>query len=312
MPSLKTPAVVGLGEALFDVFPDRKVLGGAPLNVAAGANQLLAALAGSGIVAGRVGNDELGRELHQEMSDRGLETDYVQIDQQRPTGQVNITIESGQPEYDICTPAAWDAMQFDHRWVELARRCSAVCFGTLAQRRALSREAIGRFLSMTSSFKLFDVNLRQEFFSSNILRDSMQAADAVKLNSEELVTVASTLEMDSMQESDSDEDSLDELCRSLCKLFDLRFVARTRGKQGTVLIQDGQRLETEPARYEPEPDADAVGAGDACSAGLLVGHILNWNPEQSLQLANHMGAFVASVPGATPELPQTIKAMVSQ
>ena len=303
--------VVGLGEALFDVFPDRIVLGGAPLNAAVHAHQMLAAIGGRGVVASRVGNDPLGRKLTQQLSERGLTNEFIQLDRTQPTGQVHVTVENGEPTYDICSPSAWDAMQFDGRWVRLAKDCSAVCFGTLAQRSTVSREAVQRFVANASNaIRLLDVNLRESHFNRDMIQHSMQMANAVKLNSQELIQVARLLEM--AIPAECSEQWCDDQCDELIREYELHFLARTRGHRGTVLYLDGERLELDPTNYPAQPDADSVGAGDACSAALLTGILLDWPAERTLHVANHIGAYVASVAGATPAIPDAIKAMVEE
>ena len=295
--------VIGLGESLFDVFDDQTVLGGAPLNVALCAHQCLAEAGGSGIVASRVGRDSLGRRLIRELAERGLDTDYVQIDSDRPTGKVLVALVDGQPQYEILKPAAWDAMQFDRRWGALAANCNAVCFGTLAQRSAVSREAIDRFLlNTTSALKLFDVNLRQNFYSSSLIENGLERATALKLNADEIIRVGSLLGMES--------GDADTACSLLLKKYNLRFVALTLGAEGLRLYTPGAVNAAEPVHYPTARDADAVGAGDAASAGLMIGFLLGWNVSQTLTVANHLGAYVASVPGATPQLPNPILKMI--
>jgi fructokinase len=291
--------IIGLGESLFDVFDDQTVLGGAPLNVAVCANQCLSASSGAGIVASRVGRDPLGRRLIRELTAREMDTHHIQLDSDRPTGRVLVQIKNQQPEYEICMPAAWDAMQFDRRWDTLAVDCDAVCFGTLAQRCAVSREAIDRFLSAASSaLRLFDVNLRQDLYTSSIIEGGLQRATALKLNADELFTVAPLLDIET-----SNRDSA---CFCLREKYDLRFVALTLGAEGIRLYTPDGAYSTKPISFPCEPDADAVGAGDAAAAGLMIGFLNGWEVPQILHLAAHLGAYVASVAGATPQLPKSI------
>ena len=291
--------IVGLGESLFDVFDDQSVLGGAPLNVAVCANQCLAAPGGAGIVASRVGRDSLGRRLIRELTAREMDTHHIQLDNDRPTGRVLVRIENQQPEYEICKPAAWDAIQFDRRWDTLAKNCDAVCFGTLAQRSAVSREAIDRFLTTASSaLRLFDVNLRQDFYTPSIIEASLQHATALKLNADEMLTVAPLLGIESSNR--------DAACSRLREEYSLHFVALTLGAEGMRLYTPDGIYGTEPIRYPSEPGADAVGAGDAAATGLILGFLNGWDVSQTLNLASHLGAYAASVAGATPQLPKRI------
>ncbi|MFP6658546.1 MAG: PfkB family carbohydrate kinase [Pirellulales bacterium] len=307
----KKTSIVGLGEALFDVFPDRQILGGAPMNVAVHAHQMLRVIGGQGIVASRIGDDELGCELGRELAERGMSTQSIQIDTDRPTGQVFVTFEEGNHVFDIAKDSAWDGLQYDTGFSGLARRCSAVCFGTLAQRSPQSRLAIHQFLrDAESAIRLFDVNLRQHYFDRDVILQSCRAASAVKLNDEELPVIAKLLALNDATSCDS-SDVMDECLVTLCERFALDFVALTRGERGTVLLNSSGRFEAVPAGYPMMNKADTVGAGDACAAGLLVGGLLDWPPERILQLANRAGAYVASVPGATPKLPEEIFQMIA-
>lgn len=291
--------IVGLGEALFDVFPDRQVLGGAPLNVAVHAHQLAQLVGGQGIVVSRIGDDSLGQQVLADLSQRGMTTDFVQLDSAKPTGRVNVTLQDGEPDYEIETDVAWGAMELTPKLQQLASTCSAVCFGTLAQHDAATRETIRAFLnSAKNAIRMFDVNLRQHYYSRDIIETSCNAANAVKLNAEELPVVSDLLDLAPA------ESSQQELTKRLRARFDLDFVALTRGPQGTVLITADDYVEDSPVRFPSTPHADSVGAGDACSAALLLGMSLGWPLHQTVELANLAGAYVASVPGATPQLPE--------
>lgn len=292
--------IVGLGEALFDLFPDRQILGGAPLNVAVHAHQLSQALGGRGVVVSRVGQDDLGRQLLDDIKSRGMTGDYVQADPDHPTGCVYVSFDdAGSPSYEIVRNVAWDWLQFDPDLESLASACDAVCFGSLAQREAQSRNTIYRFLSAARrAVRLFDVNLRQDYFNRDVLIRSCELATAVKLNDEELPTVARLMNLRG--------DDPDQRIGDLRRRFDLHLVALTRGARGTVLYTAEQKLEQEPVRYDRVDGADSVGAGDACAAGLLIGMILRWPLSRTLELANHVGAYVASQPGATPPLAEAV------
>ncbi len=308
--------IVGLGEALYDIFPDHTVLGGAPLNVACHAHQCIQGINGQGVVVSRVGQDDLGNQMLADLQSRGMTTEFVQTDPDRSTGRVYVEVSStGQPEYEIVRDVAWDWLQFDPDIESLAGRCQAVCFGTLAQRVGEARSSIYRFLTEARrAVRLFDVNLRQDFYNQQIIRRSCELANALKLNEDELPIVANELGI-YLPEPEGDE-PVDQDARTtkviakLRKKYDLRVVALTRGEQGTKLFTEDGDFDVEPVKYDGEDNADAVGAGDACSAGLLVGMIKRWPWQRTLELANHMGAFVASKPGATPNLPDEILAMV--
>lgn len=297
-------AIVGIGEAVFDLLPESQRLGGAPLNVAVHAHQLGQVRAGRGVPVSRVGQDALGRLLVDELKERGISTDFIQTDPDRPTGTIYVDFNAeGQPSFDIVQNVAWDVLSFDFDLEDLARSCSAVCFGTLAQRDGQARNSIYRFLDTARhAIRLFDVNLRQDFYDARILRRSCELATMLKLNEEELTTVAGTL---NMAERDANT-----LAGKLLQQFKLDMLVLTRGRQGTRLYTAEGVIEGEPAEYPSTEGGDPVGAGDAVSAAVLVARVLRMNPQKTANLANHVGAYVASQPGATPPLPDEILAMV--
>ena len=295
----RPPVIVGLGEALFDCFSDRAVLGGAPVNFAVHAHSLVREVGGRGVVATRVGSDELGKRYLEELEARGVDRRYVQLDREHPTGTVSVQLDAeGHASYEFASNVAWDHLEFTESWQELAAECDAISFGTLAQRSESSREAIARFLTAAeNAIRLFDVNIRQQFYSAEIIDLSLQAATAVKLNDAELGEVCSLLELADPAAAVADQ------ARAILSKYHLDWLALTRGARGTALYADGKCFEGEPAKYASEPQADSVGAGDACCAGLIVGRLYDWPHEKTLSLANQMGAFVATRRGATPELP---------
>lgn len=294
--------IVGLGESLFDVFPDRAILGGAPLNVAYHAHQLCAGSGGRGIVASRAGTDELGQRLLEELHMRGLSTEFVQRDVLHPTGRVDITLNKGEPTYEFLADVAWDHLEWTPQWQQLAETCSAVVFGTLAQRCPTSRTTIQRFVESTKpAIRLFDVNLRVQFFDAETLQRGASLATAIKLNADELPIVLDRLGL-SGDASDGGQRLLQAFASS-----GLRHVVLTRGELGTELVSDGVSIRGEVPRFERHPHADNVGAGDACSAGMLWGWLNDWPSERTVALANRLGAFVASQPGATPNIPVEVQ-----
>lgn len=290
-------SVVGLGEVLFDRFANgRIVLGGAPLNLAVHAHQLLQSR-GSGVPVSSVGDDDLGKKILAEISERGMTTQYISASSY-PTGMVQVEVDDqGRPSYEITENVAWDHLEFSEAWGELAPRCSAVCFGTLAQRSPESREAIQKFLTNApQALKVCDLNLRQHFYSADLIRDCLQLADVLKLNEEELTTVSKALDMETIERSS--QDRVDQLI----ELFNLKLVVLTRGKLGTTLTTAKEFVEGEIPTYHRHPNADDVGAGDACCAAIIVGLLLKKPLDEIVNLANQAGAYVASQPGATPRL----------
>jgi fructokinase len=319
--------IVGLGEALFDIFPDRQVLGGATLNAAIHAHALASGLPrpGRGVVVSRVGQDEAGGRLLADLGQRGMTCDFVQTDPDHDTGKVYVGRDAaGATQFDIVADVAWDKLQYDPDMEQLAQRCEAVCFGTLAQRDGQARYTIHRFLDAAArAVRLCDVNLRPPFYDARILRRSLELANAVKLNEPELAVVTRLLGLagESGGAGASGGEAAEQQVRALLGTYrHLKLLALTRGPRGTVLYTPSAgagtsggapgRYEQPPVSYPAAPGADAVGAGDACCAGLLVGLLLRWPLERTLTLANHAGAFVASQPGGTPALPKSILDMV--
>lgn len=313
--------MVGLGEALWDVLPGGKVLGGAPLNVACHVHALLHGSAdfgelsragaspsrrerrGDGVVASRVGTDALGDDVVRQLARRGMTTEYVQRDAVHPTSTVNVALEDGQPTFTFTPDIAWDHLELTLAWAELAAKCDAVCFGTLAQRSRQSRRTIWQFLDAApQAIRLFDVNLRQGFYDREAILAGCRRATLVKLNEQELPVVAEFVGLQAMTTA--------ERLAELRTAFALEAVVFTRGKLGTMIVLESEVVAPPPVSYPAAPHADAVGAGDACSAGVLVGWLLKLPPARIAELANHLGAFVASQPGATPALPLSIRAMI--
>lgn len=304
---MKPFTIVGLGEALFDLLPEREVLGGAPLNVVVHAQQLAAPLGGRALLVSRVGADERGQRLRGELAARGLDATYLQTDPERPTGTVRVQLEQGEPSYDIMGDVAWDRLEFTPKLSALAATCDAVCYGTLAQREEPTRQTIRRFLeTATRAVRLFDVNLRQHYYDAAVLRRGFELASFAKMNEAELPVVVETLGLKG--DPSGAGQTIEGLANALRQEFKLGAVILTRGARGASLFTDDGQLDASPTRYPTSPDADRVGAGDAFSAALLVGMVRDWSPMETLLLANRLGAYVASVAGATPVLPPEILA----
>jgi len=305
--------IVGLGEALFDVVGGSERLGGAPLNAAVHAHQLSEPRGGRGVLVSRVGQDELGRRLLEELRQRGVTTDLIQTDPDRPTGQVFVEMDSaGNPSYDILRGAAWDMLWFDSDLEDLALTCNAVCFGSLAQREAQTRNAIYRFLeTCRRATRLFDVNLRPPFYDRRVLHRSCELSEIVKLNRDELPVVCQQLAVD-VDAGASGPEAQREQAEALRRAFELEMVVLTRGEDGTAAATKAGWHEGTPAQFQPAADADVVGAGDASTAAILIGQVLQFPVQTTLDLANEIGGYVASVPEATPTLPEPILAKVKR
>jgi len=298
------PIVVGLGELLWDLFPKGKQLGGAPANFA----YITALLGDSGIIASRVGDDRLGQEALWHLKSSGLDVSRVQRDPTHPTGTVKVEVDlRGQPEYRISENVAWDFLEFSEDWISLARATHAVCFGSLAQRNSVSRATIRAFLSALPSFSIgiFDINLRQSYFSDDLLRDSARHATILKLNHEEFPRFLDLLRCPLKGSERSDIFA----ARWLCRELGIRLVCITRGAAGSALITAESHHEHPGFSVKI---ADAVGAGDAFTAAL-VHHALRGSTLAAMNAAaNRMGAWVASqegaMPAADPEILREVRA----
>jgi fructokinase len=285
------PTVVGLGEILWDLLPTGRQLGGAPANFAYCSHLL----GNRAVVASRLGSDDLGREaraslLHSVLTDR-----FLQTDPDHSTGTVNVKLDStGQPSFEIAKNSAWDFLAWTDDWHSLAQSADAVCFGTLAQRSTQSRQTISNFLDATRPevLRIFDVNLRQSFYSEEIIRESLKRANVVKLNHEEVPRVAELMALASTEPSD--------FAPALLQEFNLQLVCVTLGANGSLLC-DRSGVEMHPGfRVQIK---DTVGAGDAFTAGL-VHQLLRGSSLSSMNdLANRMGAWIASCSGAMPPVP---------
>lgn len=280
--------VVGLGEVLWDVLPERTCLGGAPANFA----YITTLMGDQGIVASRVGQDSQGIEALRRLEELGLDIDHVQTDREHRTGIVNVQVDgNGQPRFEIAHPVAWDFLEWTSEWQRLAEHADAVCFGSLAQRSVTSRTTIRKFLSATvpDTLKVFDVNLRQSYYSAEILGKSMKLADIVKLNDEELPQLMSLSNL-------PHKDALSSAQR-LLREFDLKLVCITRGGKGSLLVRDGDKSEHPGFKVRV---ADTVGSGDAFTAGLVHEYLHGAPLDLMNEVANLVGAWVASEVGAMP------------
>lgn len=281
--------MVGLGELIWDILPDGKQLGGAPTNFA----YISRLLGNTSIVASRIGADELGREAVLRLERMGISTRYLQQDETHPTGTVLVRIdEGGEPRFAMNENSAWDYLEWTDDWEALAPQVNAVCFGTLGQRNPLARETMMRFLKRTpaSAMRIFDVNLRHSFFTPEMLRQSLELASIVKLNSEELTSVALMLELEAQAE--------EALSKRLLALFDLELVAITRGANGSLLVTNEATANHAGLRVRVQ---DTIGAGDAFTATLAHCYLRRAPLDTINEAANRMGAWLATQSGATPE-----------
>lgn len=300
---------VGIGEVLFDVFEDgTETLGGAPLNVAVHAHQLAGCLdIGHGIIASCVGTDQRGYRILDALQQLRMSTRHIGTDPRHPTGLVSIFMRNGEPGYQIEAGAAWDFMPYTPSLEGLAGRCAALCFGSLAQRSPISRRTIRNFLkNAPQAIRLYDVNLRQNRltgeagYSPEILDYGCRAATIIKANQHELIAIFDLLGI-TLPSGPTPDRRIRQGMEVLLERFPARAVVVTRGSEGTLALdRNGEFDRSVPSAIEGSPKP--VGAGDACSAGILLGVTLGWDLHTTMELANRMGADVASHVSATPPL----------
>jgi fructokinase len=286
----KKHIVVGLGELLWDLLPGGKQLGGAPANFA----YITSLLGDRGIPASRLGEDALGAEAIRRLDELALPTEFIQKDEAHPTGTVKVEVDgTGQPRFEISESVAWDFLDWTPQWQKLAQQADAVCFGSLAQRAERSRSTIRSFLLALypSAARVFDVNFRQHFYTTQVFAESLKLANVVKLNHEELPRMMHLFELEHRGEEDS--------ARRLLSLYDLKLVCVTRGDSGSILVSADESNEHSGFKVKV---ADTVGAGDAFTAALVHGYLRGTSLAQINQTANRVGAWVASQPGATAAL----------
>jgi fructokinase len=283
--------IVGLGELLWDLLPEGPQPGGAPLNFAFHCHQL----GHPAVIVSRVGDDELGCRLRAEVNDRGMVDEFVQTDSHHATGRVQVQInESGQPAYTIAENVAYDFLEWHPRLEELARSARAVCFGTLAQRCAGSRETIQRFIQTAMQrpdvVRVFDVNLRQQYGTPDLMEGMLRLADWIKLNEQELLILRRWFAL-----RGADGAALEQLCA----IAPVRLACLTRGERGCLLWSKDDEIDYPGIRV---PVADTVGAGDAFTAGLLTQILEGRTLRQAADFANRFAALVASHHGGTPTI----------
>ncbi|HLK32610.1 MAG TPA: carbohydrate kinase [Terriglobales bacterium] len=281
--------IVGLGELLWDLLPGGPQLGGAPANFAYFANLL----GDRGIVASRIGgDDDLGRQAVARLRQVGCSTEYLQQDAIHPTGTVHVHVDpAGQPQFQISQPVAWDFLQWTPAWKQLAEQADAICFGSLAQRSAVSRDTILQFLrhANAQALRVFDVNLRSPFYSAEVLAGSLPLATIIKMNQDELPIVADRLGIIFKGERAAAE--------ALLAHCGLKLVCVTRGQRGSLLFGE-QGADEHPGFRVPV--VDTVGAGDAFTATLVYYFLRGASLREMNDTANRIGAWVATQAGATP------------
>lgn len=278
--------IIGLGEILWDMLPTGKQLGGAPANFA----YHVCRLGGNGWAVSAISDDELGREIKNTLSTKKLNTILEEVNE--PTGTVQVTLNAaGVPTYDITEGVAWDHIPFTERIGDLAKETSAVCFGTLAQRSPESRATIHEFIENMpdGSLKVYDINLRQNYYDEKIISDSLRLADILKINDKELDIVSKMLSLSGTQE---------ERCRAISRAFNLKFVILTKGGDGSEVVLEDKVHISRPGKIDI---VDTVGAGDSFTAAFILAYLRGESLEKAHTLATEVSSYVCTKAGAMPE-----------
>jgi fructokinase len=276
--------VLGVGEMLWDVFPSEKHLGGAPVNFVYHCRQM-------GLDAqpvSRIGTDALGKEIQAVLKAKNIPADWVQVDEKHPTGTVKVTMSGTDHTFTIMEGAAWDFIEASDKLLTSAKNAEAICFGTLAQRNPVSRETILSMVKACNGLKIYDINLRQHFYSKEIIEKSLSLADVLKLNIR----------------GQSPED----IGRGLLSKYNLETVCVTRGGDGAMLLAGDEVVEV---AGEKVALVDTVGCGDAFCAAMVCGLLRGKPLETVVKNANRVGLFVAGQAGGTPSWPKEMKAKLS-
>jgi fructokinase len=286
--------VVGMGEALWDVLPEGKKIGGAPANFAYHVSQFGL----DSCVISAIGSDNLGREILENFTSKGLH--YLIDEVPYPTGTVQVEIDpAGIPQYDIKENVAWDNIPYTPQLEAVAEQTRAVCFGSLAQRNVVSRETINRFLDamprLDYSLVVFDVNLRQGFYTKEILCNSMSRCNILKINDEELITLSRMFGYPGID--------LQDKCWILLGKYNLRMLILTCGVNGSYVFTPGN------VSFQPTPVvevADTVGAGDSFTAAFIASILKGKSVDEAHRKAVEVSAYVCTRKGAMPTLPREL------
>ena len=285
--------IIGLGEVLYDALPQGAKLGGAPANFAFHASQF----GYEAMAVSAVGNDILGDHALKTFDENGLK--YIIPRVPYPTGTVNVTLnESGVPTYTFTPDVAWDHIPFTPEMEAVAREARAVCFGSLAQRSPVSRETINKFLEMTPEdcLKIFDVNLRGNFYNKEVLQQGVRHADILKINDEELIVIGRMFDYPGLD--------MEEKCRIIMHRYNLKMVVLTCGTNGSyVFARDGF------TSFKPTPKvevADTVGAGDSFTGAFTASILSGKSIGEAHEIAVKVSAYVCTKKGAMPKLPDKL------
>ena len=284
--------VVGLGEVLWDVFPEGKKLGGAPANFAYHAGQFGL----DTIAVSALGKDQLADETIEALKEHHLNYLLPQVDY--PTGTVQVTLSGdGIPAYEIVENVAWDNIPFTPELAEIAKNCQAVCFGSLAQRNVVSWATIRQFLDATPEdcLRIFDINLRQQFYTKDVIEESLKRCNILKINDEELVIIEKMFGYDGLD--------LRVVCEQILKKYNLQLLVLTCGTNGSYVFAPGLTSFQETPRVKV---ADTVGAGDSFTGSFCASYLNGKTMEEAHKIAVAVSAYVCTQKGAMPTLPADI------
>lgn len=272
--------ILSFGEIVWDIFDDKKVLGGAPFNFARFSRKFGA----DARILSAVGNDENGKEALDFMERGGMPSDLVSILDKEETGKVLVKIENGAPSYEICSPAAWDKIESTQKSIEFAAQAGAIAFGTLAQRSDASRQSLFKTIRATSKkcLKVFDANLRQNFYSKEIITSSLEIANILKINDEELPVISKMFSISG---------SRTECARKIFKMFNLNYLILTLGAGGHAIIAEENEI---TGKSKAEEIVDTVGAGDAFLARFVCEILSGKTAEVASEAAAESAALVCA------------------
>ena len=286
--------IVGLGEALWDCLPEGRKIGGAPANFAYHASQF----GYEAHAVSAVGNDALGDETIEALKANGLKLCMPRVD--FPTGQVLVSLdEDGVASYDIKEGSEWDNIPFTPEMEQLAGRCSAVCFGSLAQRNEVSRNAIYRFLNATPKgcMRIFDINLRQNFYSKEVIQESLRRCNVMKINDEELVIIGRMFGYPGLD--------IENKCWLILGKYNLDMLVLTCGVNGSYVFSKGAMSFLETPKVEV---ADTVGAGDSFTGAFVASILSGKTIPEAHRIGVNVSAYVCTQNGAMPAIPEELKA----
>ncbi len=278
---------VCFGEVLWDIFPEHRKIGGAPLNVAIRLN----ALNNESYMISRVGNDKDGEMLTDFVKKSGVSTDYIQLDESFHTGEVTVVLdEKGAATYDIMLPRAWDKIAVNEKAIKLVKESDAFIYGSLSARDDVSKSSLFQLIDH-ANYKIFDINLRPPYYSKELLIQLMDRSDFIKFNDDELFEISEYL--------GSKYHSIEQNIRYVCEKTAAKHICVTKGRHGAVLLYNGTFYYNSGYQIKVK---DTVGAGDSFLASLTSQLLKKVNPQEAIDFACAVGALVAGHEGATPTI----------